>query len=822
MKTAVEIVSTKAGRAKRGSIVGRCAIGLVVAAIGGRAWAAPEDKPAARDASKDGAVSAGSVNGGTAKPGDKSATTKPGGQATASSLIEDRAARKLLAAGDARLAMDQSREALELFQQVVERYPRSVVRFEAFMRMGKYYLEKAHDPTKALPYFERSAVELNEDTAIRGEAMLMVGRSYYDQSKWQQAFASLRLVTIQYPGTEFSNQAYFYIGNAHYKLGAYSRAIEAFGKVGTAISDTDLGKKYMEIGKRMFVRVSDLDLTALQEGSAVTATVTSSSGDSETVKLSRVGPPNSPNYLGELDTTLGEAVKEDGMLQVLGSDKVMITYMDAQTASKELNIARKTELQAVHNGIADFMDGAFRDPLKTVVVGKTAYLRVIDLDRDISPKPDTVQVKVVAKRLVKKASTTLPVAADAADAAKKVEGAEVPKKDASGADILQDDDELPVYKVIDEVTLTLGERPREGVTDSGAMGAEKPKSMHTGVFGNSVPILPGTAVAGDGVLQVEFFDRIEVQYMDEINSSGKPREVIGVCTAVDGALADVKASDPNIDNIQLELQTRLKKAEALTNIGRIYKQLGLKEQAVLHFRQGISECDALDARARNLGGEVLETLYVRLWKLYLELDELDQAAKMCLQLQKDFPNSQFVDEALLGLGETSLKKGDAEKAISIFKRVLDLPVSARKADALYQIGLCQEQMAQPKAGTSGDAAKPNQKLMESAFLSYQQVFQRYPTSGVAGDAVGKMADYYLAAKDYDRAISTLQQALDEYPDAQFTDRILYDFGRSLYRMQRTDEALAKFRQLLSEYPQSKWASKVKPVIASLEKRGKGD
>lgn len=732
--------------------------------------------------------------------------------ASASSLIEDRAAKKLLAAGDSRMQLDQAKEALDLYQQVVERYPRSAVRFEAFMRMGKYYLEKARDAGKALPYFERAADELNETPELRGDAMLCVGRCYYEQSKWQQAFAALRQTIAAYPGTDFANQAYFYIGNAHYKLGAYNRAIEAFAKVGTAVTETDAGKTQMEIAKRLFVRVQDIDLGSLAEGAEVRATVSSSSGDKESVKLSRVGGAMSTLYLGELDTGLGTPAANDGVLQVTGKDTVEVAYVDAHTSSKEVNVERKQTLRVVHNAVADFMDGAFRDPLKQVVVGKTAYVRVIDMDQDTGDAVDEVAVKVVAKRPLQK-KVVLHAAAEGEGAATGEAGAATAE---AAVDVTADptkDDKIE-YLVVDEVTLKLQERPRE-VVGEGAKKEEK--GVRSGVFGGQVPVLPGDVVSGDSALQVSVGDVLEVQYVDGVNAYNKSRQVVGQAAATLGSLGEVKVANQEIRDQQLELQTRLKKAEALTNIGKIYKQLGLKEQADQHFRQGVEECEALAGRARNLGGEVLENMYVRLWKLYLELDDLNNAAAMCLALQKEFPNSQFVDEALLGLGETSQRKGEFDKAVAVYKRVLDLPNSTKKAEALFNIGVCQEEMAKPKLPTD----KPNQGLQEAAFVSFQQVFQKYPASGVAGDAVGRMADFFMNNKDYDRAISTFQQALDEYPDAQFTDRVLYDYGRCLYRMGKREESLTKFRQLMSEYPQSKLAGKAKQIVAALEKQGGG-
>ena len=65
------------------------------------------------------------------------------------SIVEDRAARKLMEAGDARFDGNEFGKAVEIWQSVVERYPRSKVRYEAHMRLGNYFLERDRAYDKA-------------------------------------------------------------------------------------------------------------------------------------------------------------------------------------------------------------------------------------------------------------------------------------------------------------------------------------------------------------------------------------------------------------------------------------------------------------------------------------------------------------------------------------------------------------------------------------------------------------------------------------------------------------------------------------------------
>ena len=86
------------------------------------------------------------------------------------SIIEDRAARKLVEAGDARLEADEASKAVEVWQSVIERYPTSRVRFEAHMRLGNHFLERDRAYDKARVHFDEVASEENRDQDQRAEA----------------------------------------------------------------------------------------------------------------------------------------------------------------------------------------------------------------------------------------------------------------------------------------------------------------------------------------------------------------------------------------------------------------------------------------------------------------------------------------------------------------------------------------------------------------------------------------------------------------------------------------------------------------------------
>ena len=72
------------------------------------------------------------------------------------SIIEDRAARKLIQARELRYDAG-ARKAIEIWKSVVERYPRSKVRFNAHLKLGEHHLTKGNAYDKARVHFEAVA-----------------------------------------------------------------------------------------------------------------------------------------------------------------------------------------------------------------------------------------------------------------------------------------------------------------------------------------------------------------------------------------------------------------------------------------------------------------------------------------------------------------------------------------------------------------------------------------------------------------------------------------------------------------------------------------
>jgi tetratricopeptide (TPR) repeat protein len=352
--------------------------------------------------------------------------------------------------------------------------------------------------------------------------------------------------------------------------------------------------------------------------------------------------------------------------------------------------------------------------------------------------------------------------------------------------------------------------------ESAGSGEAASDPIHTGVFRATVPLVKSEEVdRQDAFLQAMPGDFVRVTYVDRHHSGEGARNVRCQARTIEGSLGGVHVTKSEISDQELRIRTKLKTADALTNIGNRYKEFGLKKNADNKYEEALKVCEELVPEARRLGGSLLEETYVQLWKTYFEMDNLGLAAAMAQRLQREFPTSGFVDDALLQLAEVARKAGDYRRAIGIYNRLTRMETSQLRGEAQFGIAGCYDSMAE-EAEKKG---RSNNDLRDRAFQEYKKVLDNFPDSGRVGEAVSKMAAYYYRQKDYSRAIDTFETVLANYPDAKFIDVILFNYGRCLYRMDRKAEARRQFEQLLADYPESELAADVKKISEALAGAG---
>ena len=766
------------------------------------------------------------------------------------SIVEDRAARRLIEAGDLRVEAGETEKGLDLWRSVIERYPRSKVRFDAHLKLGEYHLNVLADYSKAKVHFESVYSKQNDNQDQRALALLKTGICQFQARLYVQCFKVFRQVIQDYPTSPHVNKAYYYIGLGHFKQGHYGRAIESLEKVGTVMSTNNLGQAKLEIGKRLFIKVEDADLAVLGKDDVVDAICKTSSGDLEKVKCLPLGR-NARVVIGSLISKLGKPQAENGILEVSGRDIINVEYSDEHTAGGKLNQSRLRKLTVAGNANARIMDGAFVDPIEGVVLGKQLNAQVVDVDRDQSDEADWVEVLV---KLYRKKT------ADEIEEEKNSSAVEnALRKEASGLIVAEDAPKKPLteeelfqlgHQVIDESKLVLTEefieRPDQvsSLSNSGELeGNEeisedlspgdltqvdpqdsgfvelieiqsRDDSVHTGFFQGSLPVRQSEKViVGDSILQALPGDIIRVEYSDEINMSDSIRYLAASAVCIEGSLGDVRVAKAQISDEDLKLRTQLNTSKALTEIGNHYKEFGLEDPARIKFQEALEVAEEATKRASELNSLVLEKCYVQLWEVYFSLDNLRLAVAMSQRLMREFPESTFIDDAMLKQAEIARKQGSYKDAIALYGSLLKLNASNLRDEAQFGIAECYEKMAEEASGSR------SQSLFEKAFENYQKVYEQFPESSRVGGAVARAANYFYQRQDYQRAIDVFEGVIANHPDANYLDVIYFNYGRCLYRTERKRVARQQFDLLVLEFPESKLASEAKRISDALVKAG---
>lgn len=693
------------------------------------------------------------------------------------SIIEDRAARKLLQAGDVRMELGETRKAVEVWESVIDRYPRSPIRFEAHLRVADYLheTERAHD--RARVHYEAASVEVNPDEDSRIRGLLMGGVCHYETAQYGHCFKVMRGLISAFPVRPEVNDAHYYIGLSHFKQGHYGRAIEALDKVGTAVTADGPTAEKVEAGRRLHVRIDDQDLAIVPRGEAVMVRATTTSGDEETLRCDLVGQA-AKVALGSLPTKLAAPEKNNGILEVRGGDTITVEYIDAHAADRQQDVKRTHQVRVVGTGLARITDGGYDQPLQAAVLGKAVHLEVTDADHHTGDPAQslTATLEVIRNKTSDELDDELAKRVAAGDAAEDEDGIPLRSK-------------LDPNVVVESKSVTLSE------------------SAAPGVFRTSI------LIGGDGGLPAQPGQRLRLIYQDKQHLGEGTRECVAEARVIEGNLGDMRVSRADITDEQLRLKTRLRTASALTKVGGQYDDFGLHEQAMTKYREALIECESLLGDARKQGGKLLEETYVELWRIYFAMNELELALSMSRLLQAEFPNSTYVDEALLQQAQVEQKRKDWNRAIQLYTGIVSMRQSTFRGDAQFAIGECYEQMAlEARQGQS-------EGYFEQAFVAYKKVYEDFPDSSKVGEAVAKMAAFYYQKEDYERAVDVFENVLADYPDAAFLDVILFNHGRCLFRLDRKSEARARFEQIIQDFPESAVAPEAVKIVTALKKGG---
>jgi len=665
-----------------------------------------------------------------------------------------------------------------MFETVIEQYPKSPIRFQAYLALGKHYLDArqydlAVDYLRNIENLPRGNETLEgEDRQRYLEGLYLTGVAHFHQRQYGSAFSVLRKITNNYPDSVWANKAYYYIGMSHFAQSHWDNAIKALSQVGAFIDPDSPTLAFAEAGHRFHVRVTDGDLPVLRSlGRDIVVTATTASGDEETVAC-RPMSTRQDVFMGSILTDPGPPRPGDGTLQIVGGDRITVRYLDDNTKEGQKDVPREKTVEVVSTGGLTFTLGTFESLAPAAYLGQPLFVRLWDLDRDTSAERNTVHVRIASLYKAEPQDIEEPAPEEPAstiDVEELLNGEDLPEE--------KEEEQLAVR---DEVVVTLSER------------GESP--IRSGVFIGSVPVeraMSNESIdRSDDRLAAQIGDRIVATYLDERHIGGEmPVEVTAQLAVAGEVDASPRAAQDVVPDPLLRAKKQLVEAEAFLELARIFKDMGLTRGAESKAREGLARAEDVVRSRAELPASLKEDAFRLKWELHLAGDDFGKAMATCSMFNRLYPESPLVDRALMGIGDALAKQGDKQGAIGVWRQVTRLANSHAKAEAQFRIAQTLD---------SGDDRA-------AAIREYMACAQRYPDSEFAGKALGEVIVYHTKSGAHDVADDLLEQVFIDYQDEEFLDEMLYRWIIVAFESGNYQKALSKYQQLISEYPGSRAA-----------------
>jgi TolA-binding protein len=467
-------------------------------------------------------------------------------------------------------------------------------------------------------------------------------------------------------------------------------------------------------------------------------------------------------------------------LELVGGDTIEIEYVDEIGPNGPQNVIRRDTVQVAADAEINFVTRDGQERVTQAVLGGAVLLRVEDLDRDLTDKPDTITVVLSAlpkpdTRASELREETRPK--DAPTTQRSTPG----ELGGAGA-TTQPSQKLPLVPAgLPNIKVTL--------TETGP---------HTGVFERLVQTSP-TGLESDGAkLPLEAGGQLRLAYEDakavRFPDGWVLAKTIECIPDAGGEALAVKFGQTYLD-----LQAKLKRAVAAGEVGKIYLDLGLVQRGKTYLASAQADCNEVArAAAKTALGE--EALY-HCWRIYFYAGLLDESVNAARALMGAYPLSDYIPDAMFAIGQVSLELGqrdvEEEKAAGrkpgmnrdLQRCVQELeelarryPKSPRAPEGLFLVG-----QAKVAAGQSG-------------LDVFERLAKQFADSAFAARGLAQAAEYYISIGDFRRAQDYFGRILIDYPDSPAMGDVTLKRGICQYKLGQMNEALASFYKVAEEHP----------------------
>ena len=685
--------------------------------------------------------------------------------------------RLIRTAEDYLAARDYNR-GVNMLETVLERFPESDRRFEVYLILGRHHFDQQNE-REAITYLrripalaEREEAMTPEQRDIYLEGLLLTGKSYFYLRNFRSVFPPLRQITRDYPDSAWGNEAYYYIGMAHFAQENWSSAIEALSMVGTVSGEEAEAMERVEAGRRLYVKVEDKDLPILERlGESITVSLHTEAGDREDIELIPMSAGSSV-FIGSIPTVVGVPERGDNRLQVVGGDTITVRYVDRNTSDGESNVERISTVEVVSTGRIQFVLGTFEGSASAAFIGQPIFLQLQDADLSTGPERNTVEVEVVSR---------YPVIDETLD-----------QQEVDIEELLAEGEEEIEFAERDRITVRLVEHGEE--------------PFHSGDFRGSIQIIStGAERSREGDLRVEVGDQVVVRYLDERHLGGDTLREVEAILPVGGEITGRPESVARVvTDPVLRARKNLVEATAYLELARIFNSMGLRQGARERAEIGLELVNDILREAEDIPVSIHESSFRIKWELELEMDNFPAALATARAFSALYPQSVLVDEAYLSIGRIKMAEHEYTEAIQVFEEILRHPGSMVRAEAQFRIAEAVE--------------KQNPDNPGRAIPYFQRTAERFSQSEFAGQALAKMVDFHIENRNYSLADDLLGQIFEDHPDAEFLDSMLLKWVIVAFRMQNFERARDLCQRLIFEFPESPFASRAQTLLPRIEER----
>ncbi len=204
-----------------------------------------------------------------------------------------------------------------------------------------------------------------------------------------------------------------------------------------------------------------------------------------------------------------------------------------------------------------------------------------------------------------------------------------------------------------------------------------------------------------------------------------------------------------------------------------YYKLGDCYAALKDYKKAIKYYKYAEKNWPQLLNKMPETLY-NIGDTYFHLKKFGKAREYFLKIRSLFPKTNYVDIALLKIGETYLKENKIDNALYVYNRVLQITkdknnqiiARIRMAEIGFKYNLSQE----TKRGY-GYLVNP-----EKGFI---YIIKNYPENKLTQVAYSKLVKYYLKNKIYSKAVYYIEEFFRKFPFSEINDLMKSNLKQAL-------------------------------------------